>query len=521
MPVPGVGADGGWCHDAVSTMAATGTDARSGREAHPVPDGRTRSGGAATAEPGWYPDPYFRGYVRRWDGDRWGGHVRPAGTPGGLDGARLAVAGARDRTGQGASAPASGAPVLLAPALRTPALRAPAPVPLLDAVRGAHADVPPAAAPDTGGHQGRRSARRRRHPLVGPLVVAVAVVLVAVVASQWPRHSGAATASSGDGAAFPHDAPDPDVVVVGSTYYAYTTGTTWGNSIAVLRSSSPASGWTPAAVTPHGSSALPSPPPWQEPGTQNAPGVVRLGGRFVMYYDAIDQQAPYRGLHCLSVATAPDPQGPFVDISSGPMYCDPDGSIDPDPTVAPGGQPWLAWKSNDGSSTQSAEIWSAPLDAQGMGLAGSPQVLLVQDLSAYPWEATVEAPDLVTVNGVTYLFFSAGLWGSPSYSEHYAVCLGVSGPCSMTNPDPILASGGRVAGPGSATAFQDTAGNWWMAYDAWDAGCTSYACGGARQLYVRRLTFAAAPAPCPTASATACAGRASPTATSGPRVIRL
>src|SRR4029077_862199 len=40
------------------------------------------------------------------------------------------------------------------------------------------------------------------------------------------------------------NAPDPDVVRFGSTYYAYTTGTTWGNHIGILRSSSPDHGYT-------------------------------------------------------------------------------------------------------------------------------------------------------------------------------------------------------------------------------------------------------------------------------------
>ena len=31
--------------------------------------------------------------------------------------------------------------------------------------------------------------------------------------------------------------PDPDIVRVGSTWYAYTTGTSWGNNIGVLTSS--------------------------------------------------------------------------------------------------------------------------------------------------------------------------------------------------------------------------------------------------------------------------------------------
>jgi hypothetical protein len=46
--------------------------------------------------------------------------------------------------------------------------------------------------------------------------------------------------------AFGADAPDPDLVRVGTTYYAFTTGTWWGNNIGALvdTSASPQSGWS-------------------------------------------------------------------------------------------------------------------------------------------------------------------------------------------------------------------------------------------------------------------------------------
>src|SRR5947209_15813234 len=68
------------------------------------------------------------------------------------------------------------------------------------------------------------------------------------------------------------NAPDPDVVRFGNTYYAYTTGTTWGNHIGVLRSSTPDRGFATSSGGQFGSSALPSPPAWQVLNTQSAPG---------------------------------------------------------------------------------------------------------------------------------------------------------------------------------------------------------------------------------------------------------
>src|SRR5260221_9820838 len=103
------------------------------------------------------------------------------------------------------------------------------------------------------------------------------------------------------------DAPDPAVVRLGSTSYAYTTGTSWGNHIGVLTSSRPNAGWNTITGTQFNSSAFPQVPsgtsvrPWQRNGTQHAPGVFAIGGRYVMFYTA-QTVSGHGGHYCLSVA---------------------------------------------------------------------------------------------------------------------------------------------------------------------------------------------------------------------------
>ena len=301
------------------------------------------------------------------------------------------------------------------------------------------------------------------------------------------------------------DAPDPDVLLVGSTYYAYTTGTTWGNHIGVLESSSPGSGYHTITGKTYGSTAIGALPSWQANNTQTSPGVFDYGGHFVMWYDATDVNAGY---NCISVATSTSAVGLFQDNSSGPAVCQTNlgGSVDPQPFVDPAtGQAWLDWKSNDGSSAQSAYLWAAPLTASGAALAGAPQRILTQDTVNFPWETTIENPDMVDVGGSYYLFFAAGNWQSSSYSEGYAVCSGPNGPCRQPDSQPILTSYGSVAGPAAGNMFTDTAGNSWLSYAAWTEGCTSYSCNGARQLYAAPLSFAV-PAAGPTCSRTLPAG---------------
>jgi len=288
--------------------------------------------------------------------------------------------------------------------------------------------------------------------------------------------------------AFADDAPDPDIVRDGAAWYMFTTGTTWGNNLGVLTSASPTAGWRTLSGKPYGSTALAGVPAWQRSGTQTSPGVYQWGGRWVMFYDAIDNAS---GKYCLSVATSPAPTTPFTDTSQGSFQCQValGGSIDPSPMVDANGQPWLMWKSNDGSSLSVSDVWAAPLASDGATLAGAPQLVMAKDSAAHPWETTVDDPQMVWAGGRYLLFFTGGDWQSANYATGYAVCAGPAGPCTQPQAGPLLTSYGPAAGPGGGSLASDAAGNWFMAYAAWSPGCTSYGCGGKRQLYVSPITL--------------------------------
>ena len=137
------------------------------------------------------------------------------------------------------------------------------------------------------------------------------------------------------------------------------------------------------------------------------------------------------GHSCLSVAVATTLNPPvFTDTSTAPLYCQTalGGSVDPSPFIDPAtGNAYLVWKSNDGGSSVPAVIWTAQLDASGTGFIGQPAALLTNDTAAYPWETTVEDPDMIVVDGTYYLFFSGGSYASASYAEAYAVCASARG----------------------------------------------------------------------------------------------
>lgn len=300
-------------------------------------------------------------------------------------------------------------------------------------------------------------------------------------AQQLSAVSGACSQLNGGanaGLVYPFDFPDPDVVLVGQTYYAYASNSV-GGTINVITSTDLGS-WKAVG------NALPGLPSWANPDHTWAPAVVRLGDTYVMYYAV---QVAGSGIDCISAATSAQPQGPFVDRSAGPLECQPalGGSIDPAPFFDPNGSVYLIWKS-DGGGKQA--LWSEPLAASGTSfLPGAmPTALLAPDRA---WEdGNIEAPDLAWAGGRYWLFFSGNAWTSSHYAIGVASCAGPSGPCSDASPDPILASGDGVSGPGGESVFADPAGRFHIAFHAWVPGNVGFP--NSRDLYIRPLDLSGA-----------------------------
>jgi hypothetical protein len=349
----------------------------------------------------------------------------------------------------------------------------------------------------------------RRSRTVFAAFVLIASVPVAPAAPVYASASVAAApqspafAPSWSKTALDRDAPDPDVVRFGSAYYAYTTGTTWGNHIGVLRSSAPNRGFRTVTGLPYGSSAFPSVPagqtlrPWQVNSTQHAPGVFEIGGRYVMFY-AAQTVAGHGGHYCLSVATAASPAGPFADSSGGPWLCmdAQGGAIDPSPFIDRAGRAWLYFKTYDdiNQTSQPAQIYAVRLTANGLGRIGGPVPVLGQSAMSSPYE-TVENPEMFVSGGAYFLLYSRGQWSSSGYRQGYATCAGPAGPCHEGQPDAILTSYGGVLGPGGGSTFTDPGGRRYLAYQGWNGapGCTSYqGTSCARELFVAQLRVGSA-----------------------------
>jgi beta-xylosidase len=278
--------------------------------------------------------------------------------------------------------------------------------------------------------------------------------------------------------AYPGDFPDPFVLNANGTYLAYATNA--GPINVQLMSSSDLATWQYLGDT------LPTLPGWAQAGNTWAPSVLVRAGSVVLYYTL---REPRSGRQAISIATAPQPQGPFIDTSSGPLIfqLEQGGSIDPSPFVDDDGTAYLLWKADANALDRPSSLWVQQLADDGLSLVGRPTKLLDHDA---PWEnPLIEAPALVRSNGVYYLFYSANDWASADYGIGYATAVAVLGPYTKaTASGPWLASDADMAGPGGQEFFSDSGGSLYMAYHGWQTDSVGYP-GGARMLHIEALAF--------------------------------
>jgi beta-xylosidase len=256
------------------------------------------------------------------------------------------------------------------------------------------------------------------------------------------------------------DFPDPGVINVNGTYYAYATNS---NGVNIQAATSPdLVAWT---MLPDAMPVLPS---WANPefGFAWAPEVIDLNGRYVMYYTA---RKAGTSSQCIGVATSDKPEGPFKDTNEQPFICQVEagGSIDPSP-FRDGDKLYLYWK-NDGNCCGSITyIYEQELAPDGLSLVGEPNRLVSNDAR---WEGTVvEAPTMWKQEGKYYLFFSANAYNTINYAVGYATCDSPTGPCKDAPENPILKTETTkppALGPGHQTVVLDKDGETWFVYHVW------------------------------------------------------
>ena len=277
------------------------------------------------------------------------------------------------------------------------------------------------------------------------------------------------------------DFPDPAVMAVNGTYWAWSTGSGGRNLQAM---SSPDLRTWSAPVDP-----LPILPSWASSGRTWAPGVMRIANQYVMYYTVHDTAL---NRQCISVATSATPQGPYTDSRSGPLVCQTanGGSIDPNPYLDPvSGGLYLLWKSDDNALGQRTHIWGQRLTANGLEFypGTAPSLLLTQSSA---WQSpAIEGPTIVRRGTAYYLFYGANSYNTASSGIGYATSRSLLG--AYTNQSVFRAwvgTTGNAKGPQGPMVFTDLSGATRMAFAAW-YGPVGYQNGGVRSLWIGSLGF--------------------------------
>ena len=276
------------------------------------------------------------------------------------------------------------------------------------------------------------------------------------------------------------DFPDPDIIQVGNTFYAYATNAA-GKNIQAARSTDMVH-WTML------NDAMPALPTWAQPGGSYvwAPAVLQLGSTFLLYYTARDMQS---NKQCVGVAVSNSPEGKFKDTSSHALVCQADqgGTIDPSPLLD-NGHVYLYFKNDGNCCGLTTYLYGQQLTSNGLHVVGTPTRLVSNDKS---WEGSVvEAPDMFKHNNSYYLFFSANSYAGIDYAVGYATCTTAMGPCVEAANNPILASRTQqplVIGPGGETLIQ-VGNQTWMVYHAWNVNADGTQ-GDSRYMWLDRVEW--------------------------------
>jgi beta-xylosidase len=327
--------------------------------------------------------------------------------------------------------------------------------------------------------------RTAAHALVRVLVAATLILLdlLGEPAAQGQVMPAAASVHTYRNPVFNRDFPDPMVLKVGRDYYAYGTSTDWepmGHFFPVLHSIDLVH-WRYVA------DALTSiPKPVWSYDDWWAPSVVASHGTYYLYYTGMSIQ---EDRHCIGVATASRPTGPFHHRTV--IFCGDataSGAIDPSVLVDSTGHGYLYF-AVDGPHHS---ISGLPLTRDLLHAAGPRVELLVV---SQPWErasansATVEGPWPMQRGTRYYLFYSGNDWNH-DYKMGYATAGTPLGPFVKSPRNPILHGNAHVVGPGGGSVVVGPHGGDWLVYHAWTGG-PGYGVGqeGIRTLRLDRLIW--------------------------------
>jgi len=268
------------------------------------------------------------------------------------------------------------------------------------------------------------------------------------------------------------DFPDPAVILApDGFYYAYATQTQrdgeWIN-IQVARSADLVH-WQLLG------DAMPQKPDWARE-TQDlwAPFVVQDGDRYLMYYSATHDAChdPERG-HCLAVATAASPAGPFVDMGVPLLLGVGFEFIDPMVFIDPASGQWLLYW---GSGFHPIRVQELGEDRMSFAPGSEATNLIWPNPVEGAFPRLVEAAWVIRHDDFYYLFYSGDNCCGPDaeYGVMVARSPSPTGPFESLEEargvphSLMLFKSERWLAPGHNSIVIDTAGDTWIVYHAID-----------------------------------------------------
>ncbi len=322
---------------------------------------------------------------------------------------------------------------------------------------------------------------RTRSPIRGLLaaVTFASIALLPACSAPWsPGH----TAIHYSNPVFDQELADPTVLRTGShDYWAYGTISPpgWqkhsGWNFPILHS-------TDLARWRYLGDAFSKQPAWTG-GDLWAPDVVQRGRRYYLFYVG---QGMGSGKHCIAVATATSPKGPFTTrniIGCGDATSS--GYIDPAVFIDADGRAYLYVSVDDPEHNISV----IPLQGDLLHAAG-PRVALFGVTQAWEYSPTgphVENPFLIQHEDLYYLFFSGGRL-EDNYAMGYATAQSPLGPFTVYEGNPILRGTKQISAPGGGSVVEGPDDNLWMVYHAWDTP-GGYEAGGKRVMFIDPIVW--------------------------------
>ena len=193
-----------------------------------------------------------------------------------------------------------------------------------------------------------------------------------------------------------------------------------------------------------------------------APEVIKLNGKWHLYYTASPRHSPRNSGNRVGLAIADNIVGPYENFGviiphasiDGHVYVDEDKSMYIFYTIE--------HLNEDGLTA--GQIYQDRM-LSPTEVAGKPK----QIISHHPWQ---EGPFLQHRNDMYFLTYSCGAWTDHTYHVRYAIGASAAGPF-IEQPDTILASSEMVKGPGHHFMYVDNKGKDWIIYHGWDTAFTA------------------------------------------------